>query len=98
MPALGPVVVIKVGTSTLIRSDGDGDQHGSAREPRLSALAALVECVCQLRRRGYRPVLVSSGAIGMGLRVLRDSVDRKPKQLAKKQARALILIERSKAF
>ena len=93
MPASGPVVVIKVGTSTLISSDQDG-----AREPRLSALAALVECVCQLKKRGYRPVLVSSGAIGMGLRVLRDSVDRKPKQLAKKQARALILIERSKAF
>lgn len=68
-------VVIKVGTSSLI------DEH--TREPRLSGLAALVETIHQLKKRGYGVVLVSSGAIGMGLRVI--EVDKKPKHLGKKQ-------------
>lgn len=53
-----PVVVVKIGTSTLV------DPDGAFREEILEArVADLVE----LRRRGYRPVLVTSGAIALGL-------------------------------
>ena len=38
----------------------------------------------QLRKDGYRVIIVSSGAIGVGLR--RMDIDKRPKHLAKIQA------------
>ena len=40
----------------------------------------MVETCVKLRREGHRVIIVSSGAIGIGLRRL--DIDRRPKQLA----------------
>ena len=61
--------------------------HETTHQPLLSTLSAVVETVVQLRQRGHKVVLVSSGAIGVGLK--RMSVATKPKSLSKKQVRLL---------
>ena len=61
--------------------------HETTHQPLLSTLSAVVETVVQLRERGHKVVLVSSGAIGVGLK--RMSVATKPKSLSKKQVRLL---------
>lgn len=73
-------VVIKVGSSTLTGSAG--------HELDESAVAALVEIIAQLRKRGVEVVLVSSGAIAAGLAPLGLSV--RPKDLATQQAVASV--------
>jgi hypothetical protein len=75
-----PIVVLKIGSSSLAAADG---QH-----PNLSAMCALVECICKLRRRGYRVVLVSSGAVAFGCQRMRLAA--KPADLCTKQAVAAI--------
>jgi glutamate 5-kinase len=45
----------------------------------------VVETVVRLKNNGHRVVLVSSGAIGVGLKRMEIAV--KPKNLAKKQVR-----------
>lgn len=57
-----------VGTSSIV----DEKTH----EPILSILTLIVETVSQLRKDGHRVVLVSSGAVGVGLR--RMDVDERP--------------------
>jgi glutamate 5-kinase len=52
-------------------------------EPHLSILTSIVETAVQLRKDGHRVVIVSSGAIGVGLR--RMDVEKRPKHLAKLQ-------------
>jgi glutamate 5-kinase len=52
------IIVAKVGSSTLVDSDG---------ELREDVLAARVRDLVRLRRLGYRPILVTSGAIACGL-------------------------------
>ncbi|RMJ27743.1 glutamate 5-kinase [Aspergillus sp. HF37] len=64
-------VVIKLGTSSIV----DETTH----EPILSILTLIVETAASLRRSGHNVVLVSSGAVGVGLR--RMDVDKKPKHL-----------------
>ncbi|KAK6341279.1 hypothetical protein TWF696_008361 [Orbilia brochopaga] len=73
-------IVIKLGTSSIC----DEKTH----EPLISNLSLLVETVVRLRRDGHRVILVSSGAIGIGLRKL--DLEKRPKQLAKCQAIAAI--------
>src|ERR1700693_5419023 len=51
-------VVIKLGTNVLMRPDG---------RVALGLLCGLVESVAALRERGIEVVLVSSGAIGLGM-------------------------------
>lgn len=48
----------------------------------------MVETVVDLKQRGHRVVLVSSGAIGVGLRTM--NLESRPKSLAGKQALAAI--------
>lgn len=55
-----PVLVLKVGTSSLMVSDGSGQKI------RLALVSQLIEVIDELRRRGYQVVLISSGAVGMG--------------------------------
>lgn len=74
----GQLLVLKVGTSTLMVSDETG-QH-----VRLSNVAQLVELIAALRRVGHRVVLVSSGAVGMGC--IKLGLTRKPADLRTKQA------------
>ncbi|KAI1324875.1 glutamate 5-kinase [Xylariaceae sp. FL0255] len=73
-------VVIKLGTSSIV----DEKTH----EPLLSILSLIVETAVKLRKDGHKVVIVSSGAIGVGLR--RMHVDKRPKHLSKLQALAAI--------
>ncbi|KAI1096302.1 glutamate 5-kinase [Rostrohypoxylon terebratum] len=73
-------VVIKLGTSSIV----DEKTH----EPLLSILTLIVETAVKLRKDGHKVVIVSSGAIGVGLRRL--DVERRPKHLSKLQALAAI--------
>ncbi|KAK0673926.1 putative glutamate 5-kinase [Cercophora samala] len=73
-------VVIKLGTSSIV----DEKSH----EPLLSILTLIVETAVKLRKDGHRVIIVSSGAIGVGLR--RMDVEKRPKHLSKLQALAAI--------
>jgi len=67
-------IVVKFGTQVVLDAEG---------RPALSRLYGLMETVAELRRRGGQPVLVSSGAIGLGARQLGI---KKPAGLPQKQA------------
>ncbi|KIH92186.1 glutamate 5-kinase [Sporothrix brasiliensis 5110] len=73
-------IVIKLGTSSII----DATSH----EPLIATLSLIVETAVRLRKDGHRVVIVSSGAIGVGLR--RMDVENRPKHLAQLQALAAI--------
>ncbi|OTA94564.1 hypothetical protein M434DRAFT_394628 [Hypoxylon sp. CO27-5] len=73
-------VVIKLGTSSIV----DEKTH----EPLLSILTLIVETAVRLRKDGHKVVIVSSGAIGVGLR--RMDVEKRPKHLSQLQALAAI--------
>ncbi|AFY74859.1 glutamate 5-kinase [Synechococcus sp. PCC 7502] len=73
-------LVIKIGTSSLTQPSS-GDIH-------ISAIAALVEVVVKLQRDGYRVVLVSSGAVGIGC--ARLGIKEKPSKISLKQAIAAV--------
>ncbi|CAL1703252.1 unnamed protein product [Somion occarium] len=81
-PRHGPsqTIVIKLGTSSIV--------HETTHQPLLSTLSAIVETVVHLRTLGHKVVLVSSGAIGVGLK--RMEMPSKPKSLSGKQALAAI--------
>jgi glutamate 5-kinase len=70
-------IVVKFGTQVVLDAEG---------RPALSRLYGLMETVAELRRRGGQPVLVSSGAIGLGARQLGI----KPEGLPQKQACAAV--------
>ena len=72
-------VVVKVGSSSLTSAAGGIDQ---------SRLAALVDVLAGVRRRGAEVVLVSSGAIAAGLAPL--GLQRRPRALAAQQAAASV--------
>ena len=55
--ASGRRIVLKLGTQVVLDAEG---------RPALSRLYGLMETVAELRRRGAQPVLVSSGAVGLG--------------------------------
>ncbi|PCH38637.1 glutamate 5-kinase [Wolfiporia cocos MD-104 SS10] len=81
-PRHGPsqTIVIKLGTSSIV--------HETTHRPLLSTLSAVVETVVHLREQGHKVVLVSSGAIGVGLK--RMDMAHRPKSLSGKQALAAI--------
>ena len=72
-------VVVKVGTNVLSRDDG---------EMALGRIHGLIENLADLNRRGIKVILVSSGAISMGMNRL-EFKDR-PSSLRDKQACAAI--------
>ncbi|KAF9186796.1 hypothetical protein BGZ51_001591 [Haplosporangium sp. Z 767] len=73
-------IVIKLGTSSIC----DEVTHF----PLLSTLSLIIETILKLKAQGHRVVLVTSGAIGVGLR--RMNLPSKPKELAKVQAIAAV--------
>ncbi|KAF8927089.1 glutamate 5-kinase [Dissophora ornata] len=73
-------IVIKLGTSSIC----DEITHF----PLLSTLSLIVETILKLKSQGHRVVLVTSGAIGVGLRRL--NLPSKPKDLAQVQAIAAV--------
>ncbi|EGN96365.1 hypothetical protein SERLA73DRAFT_170756 [Serpula lacrymans var. lacrymans S7.3] len=81
-PRRGPpcTIVIKLGTSSIV--------HEETHQPLLSILSSVVETVVHLRKLGHKVVLVSSGAIGVGLKTM--DMPHKPKSLSGKQALAAI--------
>ncbi len=66
-------IVLKLGTQVVLDAEG---------RPALSRLYGLMESVAALRRQGAHPVLVSSGAVGLGARQLGIQ----PESLSQKQA------------
>lgn len=58
--------------------------HETTHQPLLSTLSAIVETVVRLCGAGHKVILVSSGAIGVGLQ--RMVVPARPKSLSGKQA------------
>ncbi|KAJ6123258.1 hypothetical protein N7512_005723 [Penicillium capsulatum] len=80
MAGSGLTIVIKLGTSSIV----DEKTH----EPILSILTLIVETVARLRKDGHRVVLVSSGAVGVGLR--RMDVDERPTYMPRIQALAAV--------
>ncbi|KAJ1558804.1 hypothetical protein HK405_012942, partial [Cladochytrium tenue] len=73
-------VVIKLGTSSICDE--------KTLRPRLSTLSMMVETIFNLRQAGHAVVLVTSGAVGVGLQ--RMNLDRRPKHLAQVQALAAV--------
>ncbi|KAK0629847.1 Aspartate/glutamate/uridylate kinase [Bombardia bombarda] len=59
-----------------------------SHEPLLSILSLIAETAVKLRKEGHKVIIVSSGAIGVGLR--RMDVEKRPKHLSKLQALAAI--------
>ncbi|KAJ1609299.1 glutamate 5-kinase [Cryptosporidium canis] len=76
----GPLIVLKVGTSTLT--------NNRTGKLSVSNIGALVEAVCDLMDKGCKVVLVSSGAVGAGL--LHMNIREKPSKLHLKHAIAAI--------
>jgi glutamate 5-kinase len=72
-------VVVKVGTRLL------ADKNGKPAESRI---VSLVDGICELRSRGTEVVLVSSGAIGMGINVL--GLKKRPTSLPELQMAAAV--------
>ncbi|KAJ3135967.1 hypothetical protein HK100_002155 [Physocladia obscura] len=79
-PISGLTVVIKLGTSSIVSE--------KTLFPKMSSLSLLVETVQELRQMGHRIVIVSSGAVGMGLKRL--GLNARPNTLAMKQACAAV--------
>ena len=69
------------GTSSIV--------HESTHQPLISTLSRVVETVVRLKSQGHKVVLVSSGAIGVGLK--RMEIPNRPKSLSGKQASRTLL-------
>ncbi|KAI8924321.1 Aspartate/glutamate/uridylate kinase [Entophlyctis helioformis] len=76
----GLTLVIKLGTSSIC------DERTFM--PKLASLSLLVETVVKLRSLGHNVLLVSSGAVGVGLRRL--ALSKRPKHLSQVQAVAAV--------
>jgi glutamate 5-kinase len=74
-----PIVVVKVGSSSVTTDDGEPD----ARQ-----LEALCEQIAAIRARRFKVVVVSSGAIATGLKVL--GAAQRPSEMARLQAAAAV--------
>ncbi|KAL9122606.1 MAG: hypothetical protein Q9187_000838 [Circinaria calcarea] len=73
-------IVIKLGSSSIV----DEKTH----EPILSILSVIVETAVKLHNDGHRVIIVSSGAIAVGLR--RMDTEKRPKRLSRIQALAAV--------
>lgn len=75
-----PIVVLKVGTSSLV--------DVVSQKPKVSSMARLAEATANLISAGFHVIIVSSGAVGLGC--ARVGLKEKPSYLAGKQAAAAI--------
>ncbi|KAF9559567.1 glutamate 5-kinase [Agrocybe pediades] len=73
-------IVIKLGSSSIV--------HETTHRTLLPIISSIVETVTELQRLGHKVVLVSSGAIAVGLK--RMDMEKRPNTLAGKQALAAI--------
>ena len=65
----------------------------NTHEPILSILSLIVETAAKLHRDGYNVVLVSSGAVGVGLQ--RMDIDERPNNLPRVQVLKVSLVYQS---
>lgn len=72
-------IVVKIGSTSLC------DQNGKLNKEKI---LKLIEQIAYIKRKGIKVTLVSSGAISAGMGVLQ--IDKKPKDIAAKQALAAI--------
>ncbi|KAI3407003.2 PRO1 [Candida oxycetoniae] len=79
-PSKQYTIVVKIGSSSLV--------DPSTREPRIANMAHIVETMTKLRREGHKIIIVSSGAIAFGMRVMK--LHKKPSKLSAIQALASI--------
>ncbi len=75
-------VVIKIGSSTLVKDDGRVDAAF------IGALAA--ECAALMNEDGVQPIIVSSGSIALGLQVLGVGDGQRPNDMPTLQAAASV--------
>jgi glutamate 5-kinase len=73
-------IVVKIGTSSLTQ--------GVSGKMALATIASLVETLSHLQQTGYRVILVSSGAVGVGC--ARLGLKERPRTMAMKQAVAAV--------
>ncbi|KAL9098603.1 MAG: hypothetical protein Q9163_005766 [Psora crenata] len=85
---LSPTISLKKASGALAHESTSSIIHEKSHEPLESILSLIVETTVRLVKDGHRVVIVSSGAVGMGLR--RMGVDKRPKSLTKKQALASV--------
>lgn len=78
--AARPIVVIKVGTSSLVDT--------ASGRVQVVSLARVAEASSRLRARGYDVIVVSSGAVGLGC--VRLGLRERPASIAGKQAAAAV--------
>lgn len=82
------ILVVKIGTSTLIGKDGSLDR---------AYLDGLAHQLAAVRNAGWAPIVVTSGAIGCGLEVL--GIDKRPTDIPSLQAAASVgQVELSTAY
>lgn len=73
-------IVVKIGSSSLV--------DAVTREPRIANMALIVETITKLCRQGHKIIIVSSGAIAFGMKVMK--LETKPSKLSAVQALASI--------
>ena len=72
-------LVVKIGSSTLTRADGSAD---------IDYLRALASQIARVRQAGWGAVIVTSGAIAVGLNKL--GIDKRPTDMPSLQAAACL--------
>ncbi len=73
-------IVIKIGTASISSSQGKGID--------LSIVHALTEVIAKLKKKGHKVVLVTSGAVALGAKELKQGL--KPKTVSEKQTAAAV--------
>lgn len=78
--------------SSNFRAGSSSIIHETTHQPLLSLLSSIVETVVQLKKQGHRVVLVSSGAIAVGVK--RMELKARPKTVSGKQVRLYYVLVR----
>ncbi|MGA9187374.1 MAG: glutamate 5-kinase [Methanosarcina sp.] len=79
-------IVIKIGTSSITKQGCDSTKENCSIDP--TFMESIAAQVSELRRRGKEVILVSSGAIGVGLHEL--GIAPKPREIPLRQAAAAV--------
>lgn len=75
-----PLIVVKVGTSTLMKVSEEGEEQ----RVNLANMGALVDAITRLHKKGFGVIIVTSAAVGFGC--LKLKISKRPESLALKQA------------
>ncbi len=75
------LVVVKIGSSSVV------DQNGN---PNIQLLTGICDQIDRLRKSNHKVILVSSGAVALGMNVLKNQLDIRKDDISAKQALAAI--------